>query len=199
MVANSISFKHPSQKIYATLPPPISDLDDIITCIFTGPNPPTQEDLKWMLLLVHRQKVLGALEWLKLNHIDYTDLEISHKLLEEYTEGVPPLVIDYCRDSGYQPAEARSVNDMGNEDGTETGPFHCLATFANRRKILVVGRSADPESLWHNGCLYPQIFPWLFHYDLGAHSDVTHKGKMSAASHIRWLLMYYDKCFQLDE
>jgi len=39
--------------------------------------------------------VAKALEWLKLNHRDYADLEISHKNLESYPEDSPPVVIHY--------------------------------------------------------------------------------------------------------
>ena len=37
MVANSITFKHPVQKIYTVLPPRVEELDDIVTFIYTGP------------------------------------------------------------------------------------------------------------------------------------------------------------------
>lgn len=95
MIANAITFKHPVEKIYTILPPPVEDLDDVLAFIYTGPTKPTPEDFKCIPLLVRRKKVAAALEWLKLNHSDYYDLEISYKNLDDYPEDVPPVVIDY--------------------------------------------------------------------------------------------------------
>ena len=95
MIANAVTFEHPMQKIYTALPPPVEELDEVLAFIFTGPCQPTQEDFKRIPLLVRRNKVAKALEWLKLNHIDYSDLEISYKNLESYPEDSPPVVIDY--------------------------------------------------------------------------------------------------------
>ncbi|KAF8837502.1 hypothetical protein BDN67DRAFT_909124 [Paxillus ammoniavirescens] len=122
MVANSIAFKHPSQKIYTTLPPPLVDLDDILACVFTGPHPPTSQDLQRTSLLVQRQKVLLALKWLVINHQDYADLNVSIENLNEYPEDKPPVVMDFRKDSGVHPLESRSVNDPGDDDDTESGP-----------------------------------------------------------------------------
>ena len=58
IIANAISFQHLSQKIYSTLPPPPADLDDVIGFIFTGPNPPTDEDFKQTPLLVRHKKYI---------------------------------------------------------------------------------------------------------------------------------------------
>ena len=44
--------------------------------------------VKWL-------KVSKALHWLKLNHVDYYDCEISEKNLASYPEDGPPVVIDY--------------------------------------------------------------------------------------------------------
>ena len=82
-------------KLYNILPPPVTELDDVIAFIYTGPNPPTQDDYKYTLLLVRRNKILYALNWLKLNHHDYFDLEISNINLENYPESMPPVVVDY--------------------------------------------------------------------------------------------------------
>ena len=57
MIANAISFRHPSQKIYAILPPPPSELDDVIAIIITGPASPTDEDFTRIPMLVQHKKV----------------------------------------------------------------------------------------------------------------------------------------------
>ena len=77
MTANAISFANPTPIIYDTLPPPLEDLDEVLAFIYTGPCKPTSKDLERTPLLVCCNKVAMALDWLKLNHCDYYDLDIS--------------------------------------------------------------------------------------------------------------------------
>ena len=64
--------------------------------------------------------------------------------------------------------------------------------------MLAIGHSENPESLYDNPQLYPQMFPWLFPYGLGGVGNSRGFSKMSDIRHNKWLLMYYDKHFQLD-
>ena len=111
MTANAISFANPTAKIYHTLPPPVHELDEVLAFIFTGPCRPTEADYKRTPPLVRRNKVAKALEWLKLNHDDYADLNISYENLAVYPENEPPVVVDYRPFHGGKEAEARAVND----------------------------------------------------------------------------------------
>ena len=86
MIANAIMFEHPIQKIYTVLPPPIEEMDELLAFIFTGPFQPTADDFHRIPLLIRRNKVSKALEWLKRNHTDYADLEISYNNLASYPE-----------------------------------------------------------------------------------------------------------------
>ena len=95
MIANAVMFEHPMQKIYSALTPPIEEMDELLAFIFTGPCQPSDNDLRRTPLLVRQNKVARALEWLKLNHKDYSDLEISYKNLACYPEDLPPVVINY--------------------------------------------------------------------------------------------------------
>src|SRR6202046_5734060 len=79
MRANAISFSNPMPKIYNVLPPPIEEMDEVLAFIYTGPCKPTKADFQRTPLLVRRLKVSKALHWLKLNHVDYYDCEISDK------------------------------------------------------------------------------------------------------------------------
>ena len=166
-------------------------------------------------LLVRRTKVGKALEWLKLNHIDYSDLEISYKNLESYPEDMPPVVIDYQHSITNKIPEATSVHDTELENGTEVGkcPFtvhtltgeqyestdiETLKAIAAKHlddggKVLAIGHKKEPQSIWKNPKLYPQMFPWLFPYGLGGISHERQKHKMSDKQHKRHLLMYHDK------
>ena len=95
MRANAITFENPTPKVYDMLPPPIEDLDEVLAFIYTGPCKPTKADFERTPLLVRKNKVRDALEWLKLNHSDYYDLEISYRNLDEYPEDGPPVSIIY--------------------------------------------------------------------------------------------------------
>lgn len=162
-----------------------------------------------------------ALSWLKLNHKDYTDLNISLQNPMAYPENVPPVVIDYRRLSGERPVESRGINDLGLDDGTTNGicpltvhgitgqnytklPMHTLKALAVQHlqqggNIMAIGRESNPETLWNNAQLYPMIFLWLFPYGLGGIGHKNYKGKISDISRKRHMLLYYDKQFQKDE
>jgi len=158
-----------------------------------------------------------ALEWLKLNHKDYADLEISYKNLNLYPEDLPPVVINYRHSASNKIPKTTSVHDMELENGTEEGmcPFtvHTLTSeeydttrpdilkavamkhLDDGGKVLAIGHSKDPQSICKNPQLYPQMFPWLFPYGLGGIGHERQKHKLSDIEHKRHLLMYHDKCF----
>ncbi|KAF9521550.1 hypothetical protein CPB83DRAFT_778546, partial [Crepidotus variabilis] len=52
MKANAIMFKHPTPKIYQTLPPPSQEFDEVLAIIYTGPCRPTPEDVQRTPFLV---------------------------------------------------------------------------------------------------------------------------------------------------
>jgi hypothetical protein len=124
MRANAISFSNSMPKIYNVLPPPVEDMDEVLAFIYTGPCKPTKADFKQTPLLVRHLKVSKALHWLKLNHIDYYDCEISDRNLASYPEEGPPVVVDYHPSSSNKNAESTSVHDMEEEDGTTEGICH---------------------------------------------------------------------------
>jgi len=220
MRANAITFQHPISKIYNTLPPSCSELDEILAVVFTGPCQPTIDDIKRTPFLVRRNKVYEALKWLKLNHIDYYDIDISNKNLNEYPECDAPVSIEYRTSLTNKDHEATSVHDNEDEDGVETGPcsfsvqgltseeystmtIDAIKTVAlnhlvNDGKAMFVGHSKNPESIFNNARLYPSMMPWLFPYGKGAIGQELMKKKHSINSQKRYFLMYHDKRFQID-
>jgi len=64
------------------LPPSVDELDEVLAFIYTSPCKPTMSDFERTPLLVRRNRVAIALNWLKDNHIDYLDLEISKHNLD---------------------------------------------------------------------------------------------------------------------
>ncbi|KAF8660543.1 hypothetical protein AX14_007424 [Amanita brunnescens Koide BX004] len=217
MNAHAIAFQSPMMKIYNILPPPRSEIEEVLAIIFTGPCKPTEEDLSRTPLLIRRNHVMQALQWLLLNHKDYADIKISEANLMDYPEHLPPVSIQYKESKSNKIHESMSVFDNEEEDGTESGPcsftVHGLtaqelsAMSANAIKaralqhlnsegrILAIGHADDPESIWNNPQLYPQMFPWLFPYGLGGIGSIP---GLSDKEHKRRLLMYHDKRFQVD-
>jgi len=220
MRANAITFENPTPKVYDILPPPMEDLDEVLAFIYTGPCKPTKADFERTPLLVRKNRVRDALEWLKLNHCDYYDLEISQRNLDEYPEDGPPVVVDYHQSFTNKDPESTAVHDNECEEGTETGqcPFvvHgltgeeysnkslktlkaiALKHLTSNQKILAVGHSEQPESIYENPQLFPQMMPWLFPYGLGGIGNDLQSGRLSDIAHKRHLLMYHDKRFQKD-
>src|ERR1700730_11215919 len=224
MRSNAITFPHPMPKIYHALPPPKEEIDEVLAFIFTGPCKPTEKDLQRTPMLVRRNKVALALNWLKLNHIDYEDLEISQENLMALPENDIPVQVSYRPTEMTKTPEGMSVDDMGEEEGTTEGecPFvvHGLTgeelhakgehpktmkmlamAHLKAGKVLAIGHGENPESLYNNPQLFPQMFPWLFPYGLGGIKNVRQSNallKKSELSQKRHLLMYHDKRFQLD-
>jgi hypothetical protein len=120
MRANAISFQNPILKLYKVLLPLLKELDQVLACIFTGPCQPTEKDIQWTPLLVWHKQVGKALEWLKLNHIDYYNIELSEDNLHRYPENGTPVVIDYCQSIMNRDKKAMSVYD-NKEEGVESG------------------------------------------------------------------------------
>ena len=216
MTANIVAFESPTPKIYTVLPPPRDDIDDVLAILFTGPSKPTPEDFARTPFLVRRNAVINALNWLKLNHADYANIEISEKNMKEYQEEMPPVSVEYRESLSNKVPEGTSVFDKSEEEGTEQGDCSftvhgltgellqtmtpnalkalALRHLNNNGKMLAVGHSNKPQSMWNNPQLYPQMFPWLFPYGVGGIgvSSISHK------EHKCHLLMYHDKRFQTD-
>lgn len=218
--ANAINFQNPIPKIYDTLPPPLEELDQVLACMFTGPCQPTKKDIERTPLLVRRNEVGNALRWLKLNHADYQDMEISEYNLNQYPLKDTPVVIDYRESIINRDREAMSIHDNDEEEGVETGdcPFvvhgitgeeftqlsletlkiKAMEHLMKDGKIMFVGHAPEPESIYNNPQLFPSMMPWLFPYGKGGICNRNHSGKLSSLSHKKRLLMYHDKRFQTD-
>jgi hypothetical protein len=216
MTANVIAFQSPVPKVYNILPPPRDDLDEVLAILYTGPCKPTPDDLKRLPFFVRRNNVVKALEWLKLNHRDYADIDISQENLKQYSETAIPVSIEYRQCSSNKVPEGTSKHDLEAEHGVMEGECafsvhgltgesiemmssEALKAAALKHlniggSMLAVGHSSKPESMYNNPQLYPQMFPWLFPYGLGGIGSTA----LSDKEHKRHLLMYHDKRFQTD-
>lgn len=223
MQANAIMYATPMPKIYKVLPPPREEMDDVLAFLYLGPSQPTNEELKGRIpLFVRRKKVSAALEWLKLNHVDYEDLTISQDNLDTYPEDEPLVTVSYYKTDGStnREPEATAVYDDEEEEGVEEGvcPFvvhgitgEQLADLEFRKlkaqamkhlnegnKFLAIGRSNTPESLFKNPQLFPKMMPWLFQYGLGGVENGRGVKQIGAENWKKHQLMYHDKRFQTD-
>ncbi|KAI0746413.1 hypothetical protein C8Q80DRAFT_1061794, partial [Daedaleopsis nitida] len=159
-------------------------MDEVIAFMYMGPNVLTEKEYKHTPLLVRHHKVMAALEWLKLNHVDYADLDISKDNLLQYSEHEPPMVVNYTNTYGSnQDPEATAVNNIEEEDSTDEGdcPFivhgltgstlahlgkvrpyeitaRAIKYFKTGGKVLSIGQRKEPESVYNNLQLYPQMF-----------------------------------------
>ena len=222
MTANVIMYSNPTLKIYRKLPPSKEEMDEVLAFIFTGPSQPTDEDFKRCPMLVRRQKIQDALEWLKLNHRDYEDLEISQENLMSYSLVDIPVKVDFKKieiDSNRIPT-TMSSHDNDDEEGSSDGPCpftvhgitgadygkmsiqnlkaRALQHLESEGKILGIGHDNVPQSMYNNPQAYPQMFPWLFPYGYGGIGQMSLKKKISELEHKHQLLMYHDKRFQCD-
>ena len=223
MTANVIMFSNPTVKVYHALPPSRKEISEILACVFQGSAQPTDSDIKRTPMLVRRNVVKDALEWLKLNHIDYEDLQISLENLNDYPLAGVPVNIEYSAsnpDFGNKIVSAMSLYDDEIEDGTTEGPCpftvhgltgtefenmsieklkaRALQHLVDRGSTLGISHDSNPQSMYDNPQAYPQMFPWLFPYGLGGIGQKCHFAKVSDANHKKKLLMYYDKRFQTD-
>ncbi|KAF7976392.1 hypothetical protein HWV62_6777 [Athelia sp. TMB] len=220
MIANAIAFANPTLQVYDMLPPPRGEIEDVISFIFVGPCKPTSKDLERTPMIVRRAKVAAALEWLKLNHDDYAELTISYDNLDQYTDFGSPVAVAYRKTSDPSEAAAQPADHDNEEVGTSEGRcslvVHGLVggDFGNKSWDQMVATAVEhlaggggsmavshmetPQSMYHNPALYPQMFPWLFPYGKGGLDQEEHFNLIAAGSHKRWMLMYWDKCFQVD-
>ena len=166
-------------------------MEEIVAFIFISPTHPTNEMHKRLPSFVRRNKVRRVLEWLELNHNEYSDLSISHENVEQYPESDPPLIEDYRPDWVANELENKASYDVEDWSFVEEGKcslivhtltldkmmaqdidFKTLQIVAKAHvlqgsRTLAIGRSADPESIYGNSQMYPKVFPWLFSYGLG--------------------------------
>ncbi|KAJ7626515.1 hypothetical protein DFH06DRAFT_967100, partial [Mycena polygramma] len=126
MSANAIMFSQPILKVMLKLPPSKLEMNEILAFVYTGSEAPTPEDFERTPMLVRRQKVVDSLNWLKLNHEGYEELEISEENLSTYKERDVPVVVDFQRTKEEPhdsvPTAARAVNVNLEEQGTSSGP-----------------------------------------------------------------------------
>ena len=220
MKSNVVCFELPMPRIYEKLPPHRDDISEVLAFIFTGMSIPGSEELKRTPMLIRRNKVADALEWLKLNHKGYFDLDISYDNLNSYSSDQSPVTIIYQEKSDEEEEEpiSKSVHGHDSNEGVTNGscPFtvsgltgdeiinmlpQTIAMHAmrhireNKGGVLAIGDDNQPLSIYNNPHLYTLMFPHLFPYGLGGVGNIesTTYVKISSHNHKKNLLLYHDK------
>ena len=125
MTSNVIMFSNSTVKVYHASPHSQHEINEILVFVFQGSVQPNQSDIKQTPMLICRNVVKDALEWLKLNHVDYKDLYISLDNLNNYPLVGVPVNIEYLKsnlDSRNKIASAMSMYNNEFKDGTTDGP-----------------------------------------------------------------------------
>ncbi|OJT04379.1 hypothetical protein TRAPUB_4922, partial [Trametes pubescens] len=147
--------------------------------LFVGSAKPTDEDVRRTPFLVRRDKVLAALNWLKLNNPLYASVGISHENLQDYPEDAPPVGIVFRpRASGSAPeslAVYESVTDRETAEGDAPFIVHgldggdlarmsydakvaiAIRHFDDGHAALAYGHDPVPETIYHNSTLFPAL------------------------------------------
>jgi hypothetical protein len=225
MKTNVFCSATPMKKVYNTLPPARNEFEQVLAILFIGPALPSPTNHKRTPLLVRRNQVLDALNWLKLIHVDYADLTISLENLAEYPEDEPLVYVDYHPtqvDTDHEPTAISNIDDeestskgkssfvvhgltgdqlsdLWKSDDRKTIRMEAIKYFAKGGKALGIGRSEDMESIRDNPQLYPSMFLWLFPYGYGGLGNEQIQIKISDSTRKKQWLMYHDKHFQHDQ
>lgn len=225
LAANAIMFSNPTLKVYNKLPPSRDELSEVLAFVFIGPTKPTEDLYSRTPMLVRRNNVAAALEWLKLNHENYAELQISQENLDSYDLNGVPVTVNWQQSAEGESENplSKSVHEPDNdneEEGTEVGAcsfrIHGLTgeehdhmstdalksralNHMNRGgKALGIGHDDKPQSTYDNPAAYPSMFPWLFPYGKGGFGNSGIETRISELTHKHHLLMHHDKRFQTD-
>ena len=193
MSGSVMAFPTPVADVYRILPPAVKELEEMLVCIAMGSKVPEDGELKRMPLFVRRNKIRRALEWLKLNHIDYKTLVVSEENLNEYGENeIPVRIVKWMSGEAHNRiSEATAVFDNELDVGSSEGvncPFvvnglvpdtvmddnyhevmraKAVLHLQTGQLMLGVGHGEKFVNSFDNCQYYPTAFPWLFPYGLG--------------------------------
>lgn len=223
---HAMIFPQRPEKLTAVLPPTVDEVMTYICVVFVGSSRPSEQWIrdKAKPLLVRREKVRNALQWLKMNNPLYKDVTISTERIEALPkDSVLPFPIEYqelstrieTTTSGYDPtlrahapSFTESVGDnsifssivVADVDGESSASALSAAAL---RHLTTVGKGFlelphgnDPVNEFYNPGLFPMTYPTLFPYGRGGFEDRTRKIAVSMERHIGHLLRLEDRRFQ---
>lgn len=206
-------------KLATVLPPPVEDVLTFICVIFVGSSKLTSEWLRTKAkpLVVRREKVYKALQWLKDNNPLYKDVSIStenldllpeENILPYHVEHVPPndaqemLESRYDNVEGLQKCPDRHFESVVVTDvNTHTPPGQLAAAAVRHVKtkgkpFVQMGHGPQPMNEFCNVDLFPMLYPTLFPYGCGGFEDKKRRKPISLKEHVKYLFSLGDRRFQ---
>ncbi|KAH9853905.1 hypothetical protein C2E23DRAFT_867869 [Lenzites betulinus] len=210
---------HPQrpEKLSLLLPPSTEEVMAPICVIFVGSTKPTRAWLekKAKPLVVRRERVLNALQWLKVNNPLYADVEINMECIRILPEnGILPHKIQHIpsadsassvTDAYDQPLreadDVPSTRDINREsvafskvvitDVDGRAPASELRAAAIRHikqkggGYVEVPHLPKPVNEFCNPTLFPMIYPSLYPYGIGGFEDSNRKRALSLKRHVK--------------
>ncbi|KAJ7040156.1 hypothetical protein C8F04DRAFT_904820, partial [Mycena alexandri] len=198
--------------IAKTLPPSISDVTTPICVVFVGSKPPTPEWLKEKAspLIVRKERVANALNWLKIHNHLYKEVLVDEDVLQQLpTESILPFHIqhiipnagidvttsDYVPDSSQPPCSTDPSSQPPNlvvvTDVDGNAPSHELRSAALRHlrkpgaNYIEIPHDPNPANEFKNPHLFPMMYPTLFPYGLGGLEDKSRRTALGFKQHIK--------------
>lgn len=218
---HTIIYPQQPDELASILPRPVTETLTFICVIFVGSSTPTKEWLreKAKPLVVRREKVRHALEWLKENNPLYKDVKVDEQNLDALPDNdVLPYYIEHVADSEAQEALVSQYNNMDNQPNpaaTDTRFESVVVTDVDAhtpasqlraaavhhaktkgRSFVQIGRGARPVNEFFNVDLFPMMYPTLFPYGCGGFEDRKRGVPISLKEHVKSLFSWQDKRFQ---
>jgi hypothetical protein len=210
------------------LPPALDEVSTLVCVLFVGSTPPSVEWLraKASPLLIRRERVRNALEWLVEHNSLYKDIEIDRGLLDGLEDEqilpvhIQHVVPDHSDDvvtSRYDGPSVASEEHYHRDNVASSkvsftnvvvtdvdahAPANELRAAALRHIKLHGGGYIEiphgprPVNEFFNPHLFPMIYPTLFPYGLGGFEDPVRTTKISIKKHVKHLFSLADRRFQ---
>ncbi|KAJ7157830.1 hypothetical protein C8R46DRAFT_811590, partial [Mycena filopes] len=197
--------------IASVLPPSIEEVTTPICVVFVGANPPTLEWIRTNAkpLIVRKERVLKALEWLCLHNHLYKDVFINRAVFDGHGEFVDiPFHVEHIIPSegidattaSYgtgvhmlrpSPVDAIAFESVVVTDirGHESSYKLRKAAAAHLKKpgsnYIAISHDPEPANEFDNPDLLPMIYPTLFPYGVGGVGDSARRTPFSLEANLK--------------
>ncbi|KAG1887960.1 uncharacterized protein F5891DRAFT_1132049 [Suillus fuscotomentosus] len=177
------------------LPCTLDDVSTPVCVIFVGSKPPSAEWLRTKArpLIIRRERVRNALQWLVQHNPLYAEVVIDHTLLDSLQEEqtlpvhIQHVLSDQSDDlltSKYDVPSLDSEGMVDHCDATDIPvPFSNVVVTDRGGGYIEVPHGPQPVNEFFNPQLFPMIYPILFPYGLGGFEDSIRTTRISMKKH----------------
>ncbi|KAJ7907833.1 hypothetical protein B0H13DRAFT_2233386 [Mycena leptocephala] len=182
--------------VATTLPPSIEEITTPICVLFVGANPPSLEwiQTKAKPLIVRKERVLKALEWLSLHNHLYKDVFINRSAFDGHGDvlHIPFHVEHIVPSDGIDSTTSSYAANLADTVSFESVVVSDVTGHESSRKLRAaavahlkkpgsnyVAIPHDPLAVneFNNPDLLPLIYPTLFPYGIGGVDDDSRRAK----------------------